>query len=77
MTRVELTRAADEALTVMPDDVHEEVFALMGVRDVADRQLGLLRVVGEAVEDGGPADQVLAVMGGTGRFREASSAFER
>ncbi|MFI1677028.1 hypothetical protein [Streptomyces sp. NPDC020607] len=34
MQRVELTRVADEALTAMPDDVHEELLAL--IDSVAD-----------------------------------------
>ncbi|MEV0114660.1 hypothetical protein AB0H77_15610 [Streptomyces sp. NPDC050844] len=34
MHRVDLARAADEALTAMPDDVHEEMLAL--IDSVAD-----------------------------------------
>ncbi|MEV5977526.1 hypothetical protein [Streptomyces sp. NPDC052114] len=41
MHRVELTRTADEVLTVMPDDVHEETLALIdSVADSADARPG-------------------------------------
>ncbi|MCF3124032.1 hypothetical protein IPZ68_30640 [Streptomyces arenae] len=48
MHRVELTRTADEVLTGMPDDVHEEMLALIdSVADAAgERSAGPVVVFG-------------------------------
>lgn len=46
MRRVDLARAADEALAAMPDDVHEDALALIDeIADVRELGAGSMMVV--------------------------------
>ncbi|WAL93959.1 hypothetical protein [Streptomyces sp. Je 1-369] len=63
MHRVELTRAADEALSAMPDDVHEETLALIdSVADEREHGAGPMTAAGAVLR--GRCLIVYAAIGG-------------